>query len=516
MNKQASFLSLLTIPSLLLFSPSMSIASTNAEVEVRQSQPNQLSQVPKSPIYSKQILRSIVRTLIYQGEWKQALDIMESQKIDEGWPAEVLILYSQITAAGELDLALQLAQSIQDEDLRNLILNQIALSFVKVGKAEVAWQIIQPLPKEDTAQVMIAVAEAFAVQGDTERILQIAQSIDDRQEQAVALSLAGNLEEALQLAENLEFWKKTKTLGSIAGALTKAGKFDQALELANSLPKNASQGFVLSEIVIALIELEQWEQALQVAALIENDYTQEDAATGVPTGITIWVSSYEALSRIANALTKAEKPEQALQVVQSMDDDSGIYRETAWENIAVEFTRAGKLTKALEVARSTKIEYDDSQVAIALAKAGKTNQAMEIAQYLEEQDKKADILSIVAAELTRLGKLDQAVQIAQSIEDEEEQKRLLANIARVLAEEGKVQQGLQLAKKVPEAQRVYILGGTANGLVTSDFDRAVNILQSLENEENKSLFAEAMATNLAIDGQVDRALKLAAMMSNTP
>ena len=197
-------------------------------------------------------------------------------------------------------------------------------------------------------------------------------------------------------------------------------------------------------------------------------------------------------------------------------DDSGLYREAALKNIAVGFAEAGKLTKALEVARSTKIEYDDSQVAIALAKAGKTNQAMEIAQYLEEQDKKADILSIVAAELTRLGKLDQAVQIAQSIEDEEEQKRLLANIARVLAEEGKVQQGLQLAKKVPEAQRVYILGGTANGLVTSDFDRAVNILQSLENEENKSLFAEAMATNLAIDGQVDRALKLAAMMSNTP
>ncbi len=537
MNNQKYLLSLITIPSLLFLVPNISIASTSTTLEsenllpqlengnsvegfsVIENQPSQLSQAPDYEFYQKQILQQIINALIDDGEFNQALDIINTNEIDEQQTPH-LKRFIAVRAAheGEFAFAQKLANSLENEDLKIGALGEIAISLAEAGKTQEALQIIQALPEEFNSKMRIlgTVASSLATQGEIESALEISQSLDPSK-QAVLLAETGALEDAFQLAESLKEVEKTETLGSMAIALAKGGEFDQGIELAKSLPKSSFQGFVLLRIVNSLTEAEQWTKALEVAQLIQDDYSKEDTLTDVPSGIGSFATRNEAFFQIAMDLKEAGKLDQALQVARSIDDESDNYhryRSSALESIAVEYAIAGKFDKALEITRSTEGKYDDAQVAVELAKLGKLDEATEFAESIEDPFYKLSILSEIAGQLTIEGKVDEAIEVAQSL-DEEYQQGIFSHIVTSLAESGTAEQLKELPQKVPESQRNFILGRVAEELVLKDFDQAVEILQSVEDDQNKTWVIRNMAVKLTNDGQLEKGLQLS-KLANIP
>ncbi len=520
MNTNKSLLSLLAIPTLLLSSPNPSLAATTNKTEVRQNQSTQLAQAPDYEYYTNFILQEISGALVGEEKFDEALRILERKQIDDLQSESLRSLIAvEAARAGKFDVALQTANSLEDEDSKAYALGEVAVFLAKAGEVEQALQIADSLPgdQQDKAYILGAIASSLAKAGEGERALQIAQSVEDQQDKAVVLAQAGALEEALQLVETLEESKQTETLGWMAKALARGGEDEQALKLAKSLPVNSFQGSILLDISSTLAEAGEWEQALEVAELIKNDYAQEDASTElVPDLNSISRVRNEALFRIADALTEAGKLEQALQVAQSIkaeDSEFDFNQQYVLGNIARELAIAGDFEKALEVARSTEDKSDDSDVAIELAKAGNLDAARQIAASLENEYEegyhKVSILKEVAAQLTNAGKLDEAKEIVQSVESEEDQGTILISIVQALAKAGQVEEALQLAQQAPEDQKMRVVGGVAEVMALTAFLKSVNILQSLENNEAKIWVMRNTAVALAVAGQVDRALQLA-------
>lgn len=287
MNRKVSLLSLITIPSLLFVAPQISIASTNLQTTKVENQPSQLAQAHKAQVYQERLVQGIIFTLIDQGELEQALDLIKREKIGENESASLRGLIAFDAAqTGKFNLALQVASSFQDEDARNSILAQIAVFLAEAGKTERALQIVQGLPGEFEAKgiTQLEIVRHLVAQGEVDQALKVAQTIKNKQSQAVALTEAGAVEEALEVAQTSEILAKIETLGLIADALGRMGQFDQALNLAQSLPKSSFQGFTLFKIVHSLVRAEQWEQALQVTQLIQDDYghSRENVGREIP------------------------------------------------------------------------------------------------------------------------------------------------------------------------------------------------------------------------------------------
>ncbi|MGB3692151.1 MAG: hypothetical protein WA999_05460, partial [Spirulinaceae cyanobacterium] len=518
MNTQKALLSLLAIPSLLFASPSLSATNTNLETEVRQiqQQTTELAQAPDYQYYESFILQEISGALVGKGEFEQALRVLSRKETDQAQSTMLQELMAvEAAKVGKFDLALQAANSMETGSSKAYALEEVAFYLAKAGEVERALQVLASLPEEEQKPVrgLGAVVSSLAEAGEVERALQIARSVADKQDQAVLLAQTGALEEALQLIKTLTASQQMKTLDQMAWALAHMGKFEQALELAQSLPRGSFQGRTFSNISTTLANAGKFEQALEIAELIQTDYTQEDADAEV-VAEEMNTPNYRsgALFNIANALTEAGKLEQALQIAQSVQIEDGQFisyqQQSITETVAKELAIAGDFDKALEVASVTETSYDETLVAIELAKAGKLKQATEIAASLEDEYYKVDILREVAAQLTKAGKLNEAKEIAQSVEDEQYQSLILIRIVQALADLGKVEEALQLAQQAPEGRRIYVIGGVAETVALTDFERAIDILQSLENNEAKSQVVTNMAKGLAVDGQVDKALQL--------
>lgn len=512
MNYRTSLLSLLTIPSLLLFTPHITIASTIPKTEVVDPQTNQLAQAPDYQAYKSNLLAEISRKLAEKKEFEQALQVLTKTQKDEIYtPMLQRTILLEAAGSGEFDIALQIANSIEDENTRNSTLVDVASFLADAGKAEQALQVLQSLPKNEQREVELLweITRSFAAQGKTERALEIAQSLENGQSQAVGLANAGAVEEALQIAETLGELDKTETLGFIAMTLGETGNFDQALKLAKSLPKSSFQGNTLLQITKSLVKREQWEQALEVAQLIKDDYRKENAATAVPSRTTMYGNRSLAFIEIAMALTEAGKLEQALQAAQFIEGSWEVEIADVFSGIAVKFVKLGKFDKALELARNTAREHDDSQIGIELARVGKLTEARQIALSLEGDYLKTEVFSEITLQLINSGKIDEAIQIAQSLKLEEDQGLIFGHIAKLLAQEGKIEAAWQIVQLAPASEHNSVKGSIAEGLVVRDFKEAINILQSLEDDRGKYWIARNMAVALVVDGKVDQALQLA-------
>lgn len=514
MNLKSSFFYLLPI---LLFLPNTSLAATTNETEIIANLSPQLAQKPDYQAHKQRILQTIVNTLIEQDKWEQALDIIETEEID-GYEAEHLRRFIAIRAAikGKFSFAELLANSLEDKSARNSALLQVVINLAEAGNTERALQIIQSLPEglSDKSRALEAVARELAAQGKVEQALEVARTIESEEHKAVALSLAGEVEEALQLAATLKEVDQTRTLGSMARALARVGEFDQAIKLAKSLPRSTFQGEVLYNIVTSLVEAEQWEQALQVTKLMQDDYRRENRFVKLPSEVFITNARSLALVKIATGLKEKGQLDRALEVAQSIDGSgrkivAKDYKESALREIAVAFVRAGQLNKALGITQTTENSYDDGQVAIELSKLGKFDQALEIARDLENEF----ALVNIAIELAKIGKLEEAEEIAQSLKNEVHQREIFVGIAQLLVKDGKVQEALQLTPQVPPSQKHFIIGAIAEELVLVNFNYGVELFQTLEEEEYKSAVARRMAVGLVTKNQVHRALQLAELVT---
>ena len=218
--------------------------------------------------------------------------------------------------AGQFDLAIQVAQKIEDERDRSLALREIPKAVAKIAKAGQFDRAIQAAQKiedaSDRSWALAEIAKAMAEAGQFDRALQVAQKIEDASARSLAL------------------WE-------IAEAMAKVGQFDRALQIAQKIGDASARSLALAEIAEAMAEARQTKRANQVFQLaLQAAQKIEDALD------RSW-----ALVEIAKALVKAGQTERAnqvfqlaLQAAQKIEDASD--RSLTLAEIAKAMAKAGQ------------------------------------------------------------------------------------------------------------------------------------------------------------------------------
>lgn len=190
----------------------------------------------------------------------------------------------QLAKAKQVDMALQIAKSIQDREGKALAIIAIAQQLQQTGYPSPADKFfsqnlqLPPIPQGNNFsgnQSIIRIVSALTKAGYIERGLQIANAINDSS-------------------------SKEEALADIASQLTEIGQVDRALQIANTLTFPGFKERAFSKIASKYVELGQLEPALQAAKNL-SDNTKD-----------------EILAKIADAFAKLGKTEEALQVSQTI------------------------------------------------------------------------------------------------------------------------------------------------------------------------------------------------------
>ncbi|MGB3692856.1 MAG: hypothetical protein WA865_04305 [Spirulinaceae cyanobacterium] len=233
MNNLKSLLFLFTIPSLLIFSPSISLANISLE------QGLELAELAETPDYDpnlSELFGEIAVNFVKLGEFDRALKI--AQFLDESY----------------------------NEGLSWISVGEIAKELVVAGQVEEALELTRnrnpPYHPYHQSQILIGIAGKLAATGDLNRALEIAESFEHD-------------------------LTKAQAKGQIALDLIEAQQFTQGMQVTQSLFNSVeelddNQAMILKGIAVALAREKQFDLALEVAATFERLTTfKEDVFTSI-------------------------------------------------------------------------------------------------------------------------------------------------------------------------------------------------------------------------------------------
>ena len=260
--------------------------------------------------------------------------------------------------AGGVDQALLLAEQIRTPIGKSIVLTAIARSLFELGDREQSLTLLTQSSKlakhmkDDELKSMVVpdIAFLFADHGDFSQALDFAARLDDpstRYEilsrKATALAAMGELEEALKAARAIP--ESGNAVGQIAVALAGKEKFTKAFNLVNTIENKYEKGPALVKIASALIEAEQFEQALSaldrlaasdlptfgetrylISSLAESG--QLKLAHEIASRTNDNLQKVRALLVIAVAQAKTPDNEQALQTLQQAMDTANKLEES--------------------------------------------------------------------------------------------------------------------------------------------------------------------------------------------
>jgi tetratricopeptide (TPR) repeat protein len=333
--------------------------------------------------------------------------------------------------SGQLEAATDLAEGIDDSYLRDQTLARIVASCVKAGSADVAEQLIETISDESAhAQAIEEMAVAYAESGEFERSIEVARELDDsaptlsriafacmtRGQTADAHEVAGLIDypelkgpvlaelvantpdgedteallvEATACAEEIEFFEqRSSTLITIAAIHKKRGSVDRALELltrVHHLIDESDDGLAkdaaLSQIAVALAELQRFDQADQMIEEIENPFHFAHATAGVA------LEYHKAGDSTNSSRLLAE----ALEIVRSEEvygQESLSMRENLLDELASDYAIVGHYEEALQIAGL--IESDDQRhrslggIAKLCVSSGNNNRAFQAMELIKD------------------------------------------------------------------------------------------------------------------------------------
>jgi tetratricopeptide (TPR) repeat protein len=376
--------------------------------------------------------------------------------------------------AGYYDLAVEIITAVNNPVFSPLALGEVAGHYAKAGESEQATKVINQAiaiaRRFDDARyrtmTLIGIAEHLSQAGQKEQVPQVLER---------ALESVSAMDEA-QSSENASM-KVNHTL-RIAKQFAQVGQDRRAIELLDqTLPKirtvadkpfPSEKTSQLVETAIQYAALEQKNKAIETLAEVRTAAQAMDEAR----------SKSDALAKVANAYAEIGNFEQAEQIARLIED---VYlRESAFGKIAIAYAKAGYADKAVKLAKSignpngtligiarhylAKEQYDQalqfvqkwnvkglmSELALAYLKAGQPDQALQLVQKGNIEG----FMPEIALGYVKAGQPDQARQIVESIPSSPDTKQqmewMLPAIAGGLAEQGQFDQALQVARAITD------------------------------------------------------------------
>jgi serine protease Do len=213
-------------------------------------------------------LSGIIKEMAKVGQFDRAQQIAKGIK-DGKFRASALVgIVEGMAKAGQFDKAIEVSQLIKDGDKaiqkRSLGLSCIAAAMAKAEQPDraeqtysLALQAAQGIKNETIREATLwVIAQDIAKTGQFDKALQVAQGIKGNTSASYAYS-------------------------GIAQAMAMAGQFDQALQIAQKVSDAGITSNALSEVATAMANAGQFDASLKVAQTIDDPLTRLDTLAGI-------------------------------------------------------------------------------------------------------------------------------------------------------------------------------------------------------------------------------------------
>ncbi len=372
--------------------------------------------------------------------------LAENIKSSDGRGAAMKEIVPRYLEKGEVDLAAQLADLVDDPFVRDQLLSSVAYKCAETSDDEYALQLvesIEDLSLQAEAKERIAVRKAYI--GEFDKAFEITALLDHPSHALGIIAYrqtVNNLEtEARQTLARIEYpAAKVNALQLIAEHYEKENKIEQA--------NNA-----LDEAV---------------SAAEETDFAEEKART-----LQYVAEHFRANGRNDKAIETFDKAKKIA------EDVEGVYRDNLLAGISIGQLRAGSVDLA---DRTLDLVNDPTQTATCLVgfsrvfwEKGEREDALETleeAYALIKSQRDRDIrdshahfatLGTIAVQFAKSEKTERAIEIAQENISESEQTSALAQIAQVCTQQNKDEFARQAIAAIrDEANRMFALIGVSD------------------------------------------------------
>lgn len=434
-----------------------------------------------------------------------------------------------------LACAAYLAESIQSNDGRAQAMVAVVPHYLAKGEVDLAAELSNTVDDPFVRdRLLTAVAETCASLDDDEYALQLVEAMDDPGMQAqarerVGLRLAskGEIEKARSVADVMDH--RDNVLAGIAVRQHEEGKAAEALETVGEIGFPAAAAHALVAMAAGSIDKESFEQAVELlerAAVPADEIEHEEERIRVLVDIG---NSFVAARRNDRAIETFDKAREYAEVLDN------VHRDNFLASVAIGFLHAGSIELA---DRALDAVQDKTQIATALLgfareywRRDEKEEALDALQEAyailksqgerETRDSKARfaLFRNIAVQFAGFEKGERSIEAAQDIGDDNESTNALGQIANILTVQKNDNLARQALKAIPDdAKRMFALIALSDSTAAGgDTERAVMFLHEANAlaEEVPQLASRSSAYNEIADrifglGDAPKAREIAA------
>jgi tetratricopeptide (TPR) repeat protein len=378
-----------------------------------------------------------------------------------------------------LACAAYLAEDIKSADGHAEALKNIVPMYLEKGEVDLAAELADRVEDPFTRDKLLsAIAEKCAAIDDDEYALQLSEAIEDYGIQGEAVEriaiqkvVKGDFEKALQTAETLSH--PDNVYADIALQMASSGNLQKAEEMLENIEFSTAKANALENIARLFLDKKQNKEAVEV---LEKAFkaTQE---------IDYETDEIRILTEVGNLFTQAKRQDRAIetlakakQIAEKMDS---VHREYLLSGVSLGFFQAGSLDLA---DRTLDLIKDKTHLASTLVgfarefwakdEKNEANEALEEAyQILKSQEEmetrdtkvKLALWRTIALQFASFEREERAIEVAQEIIDDNEQMTALAQIAQVAILKKKDDFADQAIRAIPEeAERMFAFIGISD------------------------------------------------------
>ena len=403
---------------------------------------------------------------------------------------------------GEVDLAAELANTIDFAPKRESLLSDVAVKCAKVDDDEYAFQLIETI---DDPVVRESALENIALEQ----------------------TAAGKFDKALTLARKLEH--NSMALSLIASELNVRGDQNAALEVVAEIGDSSEKALCLQIIAVQRHKSGDTAQAVE---LLEKAYSKAREIDFAPEKI----KSLHSVSYSFGEVGRRDRSIEILSEIQRIAETFGaVDRDNRLAEVSLALFEAGSIDLA---DRALDAVTDKTQIASVLI--GYAREYWERGEHSEAKDalheahqvlrSQADretrdslarfkTFTVITAQFAEFGETENAVSAAESINFEGERNASFAQIARILAQQGKEDEAHRTLKLIENAEiRCSALLGIADAFYRAEnlpkaveyVDEAAELTEDADNNLSRLSLSIAAANRYAVFGALEKAHRAAA------
>jgi len=423
--------------------------------------------------------------------------VARSKDNSEYWAGVLSRLVATLAQVGRFSEAKQVARAIEIEDLKVQAQCELAVALAQVGDRAEAYAIFKKI--KDFIKAM-DLSSAKDSQNWASVLGKLAAALSQLGYQADADQVFTKARLAVLIIPE---WQRESVLGSLICKLTQTGRFNEAREVAITIPEaNQHRSKALSVLANALAQTGYTTEATKLVL------DAKEAAS-----MTDDTESAEATSNMAAVLAIAGYEAQAKAIFVKLEEVA-ITTKNDYEKVeklralAVALAQAGHFKKAEEIIDIISLAEEEqlkalSLLAVALENKGQKAEADRVftkanrlaQKCIKNAENTADIscipMSVLVTALAEARRFKEAEETAHSIEDDLEKAKALSAVAATLANAGYRADSDKMFVKAREAtyavedgsRREFALCALAAALSQAGyFSKAEKLIQTIHDD----------------------------------